>query len=455
MNLKTLSILSVFIVGIAPAQTVDVYDLASLQSCINVSGASPSNPGICRLASDNSPYWVHSTLTIGGSNVTIQGNITSGRSSVTLRRAQADLYNIIWVPNSVTSVNIQDVTIDGNRFGTDENGNSLNIGCLPANGNYTDVDLISAYSGNISVDIISSPGGALGVSYAGYPSVYTVSSTNIIGARDTGIWLGQGGTCDSTSCSGVWNSYIAQSGTAAVTVDGTNQYVYNNILAENRYEVSDSAGGGGEIITENESLSAKIARNYINGNYWITTSFAPETWLSGSFGCPTTAGLVSGGIEAYGTNNGYYNNAIIQHRGSGIQVGGSHPTTGLIFSGSNPWVSGDAHQYIDSNAGGITVLGPPTWPNTSFNMTFDGIRITNSFHTQGDEGWGVNMSGVSSPTFTCSAGTGCAADVYMCGNANTSPPTPALNISVVYKSGTGPYPTSNEYTSGTCHTGAN
>jgi hypothetical protein len=57
----------------------------------------------------------------------------------------------------------------------------------------------------------------------------------------------------------------------------------------------------------------------------------------------------------------FYNNEIEQHTGGGMSLNLDAPnTTGSVtISSSNPWYPSDTPRYIETNQGGIVLLGPP------------------------------------------------------------------------------------------------
>lgn len=297
----------------------------------------------------------------------------------------------MYLASAAQGLYIEYLTFDGNRwnFGSaPSTGFSTppNLSCLQANQYGFDLDLESATIATVWQDnFINAPDGALrlgGSAYTTNPnSVSTVDYSNFAenttsyATRSTGILL--------EGYAGAYYNYVYYSGTAAINFSNSSSatnvgpIAYGNQLTNNRYELSDGFGGGGQLYVDSSASYVQAATNIIDGAFWFT---APSTTTVN--GCPLNAGGVFQspvGVEAYGNNNSYYNNEIYHHATTGMQFGNSDGLTyNVDISGTNPYDSSDTAHYIHDNYfNGLWFLGS-SYSNGVSGVTIDNIRICNN-----------------------------------------------------------------------------
>jgi len=305
------------------------------------------------------------------------------------------------------------LTFDGNRYGS-----GLGLNCLPIDypNPLQDVDFRGAPN-SVSLqydDFINAPDQELllagtdsTVVWSNFSQGFGSESAAQTATRRTAVWLYGNST-------GAYFNNIAFAGNAGVHLDasGTQQYIYGNLLQQNRYEMPDGIEGG-QIYIDESATYASVAGNVINGNYWYTE---PGGTIPGT-GCPVPSSEDSlqtpGGTETYGYGHRFYNNEIEQHTGWGMGFSGSAPTGSITISSTNPWDSSDAPRYIEDNlAGGIMFLGQSGGPDYgaqpygTTDVTLDDVLVQNN----GASGWGANggiwLDTVTGPGFTCSMCSG-------------------------------------------------
>jgi len=281
---------------------------------------------------------------------------------------------LLIVDNGASGVTIQNLKIDGNRFGIPA------LRCLPGNDSYWDVDM--SHAGSAALNIVdnvkfyNAPATALIA--GGYTAVIYSEFFN---ARSTALWLDGPPNATPSFHSGAWYNTFVQSGTAAINAQGKFQEFYGNTLLRNRYEQSDGFGGG-QFFIDPVSTYASVVANVIDGDHWTTTS-----WVNG---CPTTPGLWVQGVEAYGEGHRFFNNQVMRNSAAGMNIGGvGLPAWNILVSSDNPWLPGDVPRYVTENEiGGIAFLGYSTT-----GLTLDHVRSTNNLRE------GVYLEGASGPGF--------------------------------------------------------
>ena len=185
------------------------------------------------------------------------------------------------------------------------------------------------------------------------------------------------------------NAYY--SGTAAISMNNSLSYTnvhemaMGNQLFENRFELSDGAGSGGQLFVDPSASNATVVSNIIDGGYWFI--YAPSTGTASVNGCPLVvqqSGIQeTAGVEGYGTSNYFYNNEVFAHSGTGMQFGDfTGDTSGIYVSGSNPWNMSDPLHYVHHNYwNGLWFLGTASSNGVS-NLALDGVRVcSNGYST--------------------------------------------------------------------------
>lgn len=379
---------------------------SSFLICISSSGS-----GVCTLPVGT--YTVTSTLHVMRNNVYVTGG-SSDPYATTLQRdpGTLGLNSILQIDSGYTGVVVEDLTFDGNRFSSVRLPNGASINCDGSGafpwplGTYDIVGQSGSMSTLINDNFFNGPGG--GIWADGYTNI---ASSNMESAHWTGVWL--------TGISTIEDTSIALSGTAAITMAGTNNGASRNQLFWNRYEMPDLSGGG-SLTVWFTSTGALAAENVIDGFYWATTPGATAN------GCPEPPTMqTAGGIEIGTTNAGLYNNEVYDHAGGGI---GMHGTNGVIISGNDPWCpSCSAKSVHDNYFTGIWAIYD-TGPN--YNLTLDHVRASNNgvYQIWLDH---VGTSSSISPGFV-KAGTSIQSDACISGTGTLIEVDPATSFLTYY-----------------------
>jgi len=466
--------------------------LLQLQDCIGASGGTMGYGMTCQLAPqfDGSgnplPYDVapftdlsgnrQQQLTIGRSGyidqnnqphwLIIEGATAAGNNDAILRRAASSISSgsstvaAIMTPSSsdITLVWIQYLTFDGNRYAGGAGGQG--ISCILGQNILVDLNLVALDNlnpygmGGIFtvwyVDFINAPDTALQLGGQANTALGLASTVDYSNFSQGGWGIGANGGAPSqetapqsaarftaaylTGNSGAYFNTISYAGTAAITLEGSNQYVYGNNLTENRYEQSDGSPGGQltlwtGFIEKTDSMSAAVASNTINGNCWPGTLSASGTCVQGSgtpvTNCPAFQGVngsislgISPGMEVNGWGHNFYNNEV-ENTGLGMAINLVNSTCSqgfplccpppqygptskgckegqIAITSNNPWNTGDSPKFIEQNTSdGIKVFGPPENYNS-----FQGIILDNLL-VRANAWWGVELEAVSVvPSYT-------------------------------------------------------
>jgi hypothetical protein len=388
--------------------------LDMLQDCISAQGATMGYGSTCQLSPDpdqSTPYLVFSPLLIGRSNIVITGTMLAGPADTVLRRAAPTVSNIMLVESdSITDVTVQYLTFDGNRYGFGTAGQGLS--CLKQQFQMIDLKLAVNspppvapldpffYSfGNFLVqwvDFINAPDTALVIAGGGFLRLSNFGMA-AHGIGPTGAEIQETGEQAATrftaayisgNNNGALYNAIYNAGTAGMTLEGSGQTVYSNLIRRNRYEISDGSGGG-QLALWRGAANAYVAGNVINGDSWPPQD--PSYSLATL--CPNVGVQQNGGGEVNGVGHSFYNNEVEQHTGDGIVFKADYPTTSgqITVSSRNPSDGFDTPRYIEGNAGygGIVFLGPPDSRYTPVQgVTLDAVLSRNN------AGWGVYLEGV-------------------------------------------------------------
>ncbi|MBS2017097.1 MAG: S-layer homology domain-containing protein [Deltaproteobacteria bacterium] len=337
---------------VAPPQPcVEDAATTAFRTCLGRNGSGPT----CMLPSGS--HLVCSKIPIERTDIrTITGAQPGLAPSILVRGAAAASF-LVRADAPIHDVTIERLVFDGNRYGRDLFGQDLGLNCLPANAPFYDLDFGDAAARVTAqwLEFINAPGTALVVGGTGSTIQFSRFGQGAPGmapertaTRSTALWLfGQGSSAR-------YNA-ISYAGTAAITIAGDDASVIGNWLRGNRYEISDGSGGG-QLTLYPSSRNAYVAGNVIDGLGWQPA--ASQTLPTGCTAPPEVQ--ENGGIEAYGTGHGFYNNRIVNHPSSAIGFGGIAPGGQLVFSSDNPRDPSDAEErprYIEDNAYGIDFLG--------------------------------------------------------------------------------------------------
>ncbi|MBZ5728805.1 MAG: hypothetical protein LAP87_27975 [Acidobacteriia bacterium] len=320
--------------------------------------------------------------------------------------------------STITNVTIQNLTFDGNRYGFGQNG--LGISCQRAQLLQIDLFLTPDFylpGGSFTVkwvNFINSPDTALFMAGDGDGKT-TAGSTVAMSNFGMGGWgIGAyGGTTEHNespqesatrftavyikgSYGGAYYNNIFNAGTAGITLEGSHQYAYGNLLGANRYEISDGVGGG-QLTLYPDSSYASVVGNVINGNCW--PSSLSQYLSTRATGCPAVPDQYGrwiwqkpNGVDANGIGHVFYNNEIEQHMSGGMEVNLASAAQ-ITISSINLWYPQDTLRYIEANGyNGINLEGPPAYP------ALQGVRLDSVF-VRNNAGAGVRLVGVLDSDF--------------------------------------------------------
>jgi hypothetical protein len=325
----------------------------------------------------NAGTYIVTTELDPANGVHLSGGGASPYSTV-LQRPAATTGALIRVASG-TSITLSNLTIDGNRYSF-PNQNTCTLGqCGPPGGygctqaNWLEgVDVWVNGSATIdSVEFWNSAGTA-----ALYIAAGTVQSSGFYYGRSTGAWMYGLGAANSYSNTFQYN------GTAGLRVSGTfGNAVYGNTFFQNRWEMTDGAGGG-QLYIDFNAAWVNASGNTINGNNWQSPPYDGQTTINSCYPQSYTSQAVYGVEIEPGSNNNYIlGNEITGNTGAGItanQVGSLH-VSGYAYYGQPP----NYPMYIHDNNGnnppfgnytrGVEVYGGST------GLTLDGVLSTNNY----------------------------------------------------------------------------
>jgi hypothetical protein len=111
-NLLSFLFLFVFPLAAQPARVV-VESIADLRACLKKPAGQPL---VCALSSSGSPYDVSGEpLTVRRADTAIEGASGPGQDPPILKRADAALRQIVWVPRTISNVTLRNLQFDGNE----------------------------------------------------------------------------------------------------------------------------------------------------------------------------------------------------------------------------------------------------------------------------------------------------------------------------------------------------
>jgi len=288
--------------GLLFIQTAGALSLQDFVQCVSASGQG----AVCRL--DAGIYPVSETISIGRSNITIEGTVLKYLLETTLQRApgfDGALLTDVNVGTTLNSVTIRDLTFDGNR---DENG-------APYYSYNPDVSIFvvkqlrvehSSFinSPNIGLALYGAGTGDVVVNqcYFGNPVVFgmwsdaTVNTTNITYLDCPNIQFVNNVILK--------NSVFENAGESGLLAEVTNLQILGNVFTNNHSNTIPFGDSGGQIDLTVCAKNALIWKN---------------TFQDGSVG---PDGTVADGIELHGTYISLIDNTVKNNSGDGINMDG-------------------------------------------------------------------------------------------------------------------------------------
>jgi Right handed beta helix region len=308
--------------GLLFVQTAGALSFQDFVQCVGASGQG----AVCRL--DAGIYPVSETISIGRSNITIEGSVMKSLLETTLQRAPgfngALLTDVNAIGTTLHSITIRNLTFDGNR---DEN-----------------VAPYYSYNPDVSIFVVKN---------------LRVEGCTFINAPNIGLALYGAGTGDvfvnqcyfgNPAVYGMWSDATGDSSGITYLDCPTKQFV-NNVTVE--HSVFENAGEPGLLA---QMTNAKILENLFTNNHSNTIPFgdnggqidltvctknaliSKNTFQDGSV---SPNGTTVDGIELHGTYISVIDNIVKNNSGGGINMDGvqhilvtnSDPKTGSFGNG--------------------------------------------------------------------------------------------------------------------------
>jgi len=343
--------------------------LSAWITCIQTAGSSCTLDNGTYTGTDITAIYPTSRMPITIANGVTAAGAGTNEYATSLQLPSAYSGKFLYVASG-TSVTIQNLTIDGNRYsfpnaqtgcgprGSYACGNSSGYGCTAANTG--DAEIYA--DGQLNVNTVAfwnSPDLSV------YMSNGTLYYASVYYARSTGAWIYNGGSSSTVS-----NGYFEHNGTAGLRLSGSGgTNLFYTTFDYNRYEMPDGSGGG-QLYIDYNAANNTVELNTINGENWSTT---PNTTINNCNSPPIASQGVAGiEIEPSSSNNSIRANEVLNNTGDGISV---HGVSSLTISGYYPSYPYNA-RYIHNNTGspdgyysnGILFAG-----GNSSNVTLDGI----------------------------------------------------------------------------------
>jgi hypothetical protein len=283
-----------------PARALSFQDFVQ---CVGASGQG----AVCQL--DAGTYPVSETISIGRSNMTIEGTEQNSKLATTLQRAAgfdgALLSDVSAIGTNLKSVAIRDLTFDGNRAANGEPYYGYNPdvaifvveGLLVEHSSFVNAPniglaLYGAGAGDVVVD----------QSYFGNPVVFGMWSDAT--GNTTGITYQDCPALEFVNNVTVENSVFENAGEGALLAEVTNLQILQNVFTNNHSNTVPFDDNGGQIDL---TLCAK------NVMIW------KNTFQDGS---QSPDGTLADGIELHGTYIDVIDNTVKNNSGGGIEMDG-------------------------------------------------------------------------------------------------------------------------------------
>ena len=315
-------ILGIF--GLMFVQTVSALSFPEFVQCVGATGHDP----VCKL--DAGIYPVSETISLGRSNITIEGTMLGTLLESTLQRApgfeSALISDVNAIGTTLKSITIRDLTFDGNQAQNTEPYYSYN----PDVSIFVINDLLIENSSfinspNIGLGIYGAGAGGVVVdkSYFGNPVAFGMWSDAI--GDNSGITYQECASKKFVSNVTVKRSVFENAGEPALLGEMTNVTISENVFTNNHSNTIPFGDNGGQIDLTVCTENAVIWKN---------------TFQDGS---ASPNGTTADGIELHGTHISVIDNTVKNNSGGGIFMDGvqhilisnSDPRTGSFGNGQS------------------------------------------------------------------------------------------------------------------------
>jgi Right handed beta helix region len=308
--------------GLIFVQTAGALSFPDFVQCVGAGGHDP----VCKL--DAGIYPVSETISLGRSNITIEGTVLGSLLETTLQRAagfdNALISDVNAIGTTLKSITIRDLTFDGNR---DAN-----------------LSPYYAYNPDVSIFVVQQ---------------LRVENCTFINSPNIGLALYGAGTGDvivdhcyfgNPVVFGMWSDAIVDT-TNITHLDCPNIQFVNNVILE--HSVFENAGESGLLaeVTNLQILGNVFTNNHSNtspfndsgGQIDLTVCTKNALMWRNTFqdGSASPNGTVADGIELHGTYISLIDNTVKNNSGDGINMDGVQhisiknpdPTTGSFGNG--------------------------------------------------------------------------------------------------------------------------
>jgi hypothetical protein len=310
------------VAGLLFVRTVGALTFPDFVQCVGASGHGP----VCKL--DAGIYPVSETISLGRSNITVEGSVLGSLLETTLQRTPgfegALISDVNAIGTTLRSITIRDLTVDGNRAQNAEAYYSydpdvsifvvkklLFENCSFINSPNIGLGLYGAGTGDVVVDQC----------YFGNPVVYGMWSDAT--GDNSGITYKECATEKFVNNVTVERSVFENAGEPAILGEMSNVTISENVFTNNHSNSIPFGDNGGQIDLTVCTKNALIWKN---------------TFQDGS---ASPNGTTADGIELHGTYISVIDNTVKNNSGGGISMDGvqhvlilnSEPRTGSFGNG--------------------------------------------------------------------------------------------------------------------------
>ena len=312
------------IIGLLCVRPAGAVSFPDFVKCVGPSGHDP----VCKL--DAGIYSVSETISLGRSNITVEGSVLGSLLETTLQRAPgfegALISDVNAIGTTLRSVTIRDLNVDGNRAQNVEPYYSYNPdvsifvvqkllfeNCYFINSPNIGLGLYGAGTGDVVVDQC----------YFGNPVLYGMWSDAT--GDNSGITYKECATTKFVNNVTVERSVFENAGEPALLGEMTNLTISENVFTNNHSNTIPFGDNGGQIDLTVCTKNALIWKN---------------TFQDGS---TSPNGTTVDGIELHGTYISVIDNTVKNNSGGGINMDGvqhililnSDPRTGSFGNGQS------------------------------------------------------------------------------------------------------------------------
>jgi hypothetical protein len=310
--------------GLMFVQTAGALSFPDFVRCVGASGHDP----VCKL--DAGTYPVSETISLGRSNITIEGTVLGTQLETKLQRApgfdSALISDMNAIGTTLKSIAISDLTFDGNRAQNTEPYYSYDPDVSIFVINDLHIENSSFInSPNIGLGIYGAGAGDVVVdkSYFGNPVAFGMWSDAI--GDNSGITYQECAATQFVNNVTVEQSVFENAGESALVGEMTNVTISENVFTNNHSNSIPFDDSGGQIDLTVCTKNAVIRRN---------------TFKDGS---ASPNGTTADGIELHGTYISVIDNTVKNNSGGGIfmdgvqhiRISNSDPTTGNFGNGQS------------------------------------------------------------------------------------------------------------------------